>query len=208
MLKLEHAAGKRGYSIIIGVDEAGRGPLAGPVVVGAVFLKSFKFNCRIDDSKKLSSSQRQKAFFEIIEKADYGVGVMNEKVIDHVNIVNAVKFALDLAVTKLLARCATLKSSHKDILLLMDGRLSSDLPYAWESITGGDGLSLSIAAASIVAKVIRDRIMNIYDFVYPEYGFSSHKGYGTKIHMDRIFQHGFSPVHRRTFYHGVMRDAV
>lgn len=208
MLKFEDTARKNGYSIIIGVDEAGRGPLAGPVVVGAVYLKSFKFKARIDDSKKLSSHQRQAAFFEIVEKADYGVGVINEWVIDHINIANAVRFALDRAVEKLLARRAPARPSLSDTFLLMDGALRSGLPYASKTIIGGDGLSLSIACASIVAKVIRDRIMNIYHCVYPAYGFGSHKGYGTKTHMDNIYQCGLSPIHRRTFYHGGLAHEV
>ncbi|MFH1691360.1 MAG: ribonuclease HII [Candidatus Omnitrophota bacterium] len=202
MLKFEDAARKSGYSTIIGVDEAGRGPLAGPVVVGAVRLKSFNFQARIDDSKKLSSRQRQAAFLEIVEKADYGVGVINEWVIDQINIANAVKCALDRAVERLIARCVSDHCSLKDTFLLMDGSLRSGLPCASKTIIGGDGLSLSIACASIVAKVIRDRIMDIYHCVYPAYGFSSHKGYGTKTHMDSIYQCGFSPIHRRTFYHG------
>ncbi len=199
MLNFENAAKKDGYSVIVGIDEVGRGPLAGPVVVGAVFLKEFAFKSRIDDSKKLTRLQRQAAFFEIIEKASYGIGIINEKAIDTVNIARAIELALDMAVLKLLERCAAYGPCVKNVFLLMDGSLRSSLPYASKVIVGGDHLSLSIACASIVAKVIRDRIMNIYHAVYPEYGFAFHKGYGTKGHRDCICSHGLSPIHRHTF---------
>lgn len=206
MLKFENAAKKKGYSIVIGIDEVGRGPLAGPVVVGAVLLKEFKFEARIDDSKKLTKLQRETAFFEITEKAVYALGIVNEKIVDHFNVSKAVELALDNAVLKLLGRCASLKPAVDNVFLLLDGALRSSLPYASKTIIGGDHLSLSIACASIVAKVIRDRIMNIYHTVYPEYGFALHKGYGTKVHRDNISLKGLSPIHRRTFCHGVMPD--
>lgn len=199
MLRFENAVKEKGYTFIVGIDEVGRGPLAGPVVVGAVLLKEFKFKARIDDSKKLTKLQREAAFFEIIEKAFYGLGIVNEGAVDSIHIAKAVELALDNAVLKLLAHCASLKPCVNNVFLLMDGALRSSLPYASKVIIGGDHLSLSIACASIVAKVARDRIMDIYHRVYPEYGFAFHKGYGTKAHRDNICRYGLSPIHRRSF---------
>jgi ribonuclease HII len=194
----ERRATKDGYRVIVGVDEAGRGPLAGPVVVGAVILKTHRFVSRIDDSKKLTAAQRSKAFEEIIEKSYYAAGIMNQGVVDSVNIAVAAHLAVDEAVARLMGRLSSSPDPRK-VILLLDGRLSSSLSYHQKEIIGGDGKSLSIAAASIVAKVIRDRMMVIYDRIYPQYGFSDHKGYGTERHMDRIAAHGLIPLHRRTF---------
>ncbi len=202
MLYHERRAKKDGYSVIVGVDEAGRGPLAGPVVVGAVVLKTYAFSARIDDSKKLTARQRDEAFAEIIEKSSYAVGIMNEGVIDSINIAAATHLAVDEAVARLMKRFRT-PPRPKSVILLLDGRLRSHLPYRAKEIVGGDGLSLSIAAASIVAKVVRDRIMGIYDRIYPQYGFSRHKGYGTAEHLDRMGICGLSPLHRRTFCHRI-----
>jgi len=198
----ERRAKKDGYSVIVGGDEAGRGPLAGPVVVGAVVLKTYAFSARIDDSKKLTARQRDEAFAEIIEKSSYAVGIMNEGVIDSINIAAATHLAVDEAVARLMKRFRT-PPRPKSVILLLDGRLRSHLPYRAKEIVGGDGLSLSIAAASIVAKVVRDRIMGIYDRIYPQYGFSRHKGYGTAEHLDRMGICGLSPLHRRTFCHRI-----
>ncbi len=199
MLYHERHAKRKGYSVIIGVDEAGRGPIAGPVVVAAVSLKSFKFKNRVDDSKKLTALQRENAFFEIIEKSYFGIGVMNETAIDEVNISGAVRLALDNAVTQLLKRLKKPRPSFKNTILLLDGRLRCGLGYSSKEIIGGDGRSLSIAAASIIAKVFRDRIMCIFDKVHPQYGFNVHKGYGTKKHFERLTRFGLSPIHRQTF---------
>lgn len=202
MLYHEHKAHKEGYRIVIGVDEAGRGPLAGPVVAAAVFLKDFRFKNRIDDSKKLSASARQAAFLEIAQKAVFGVGVMNEAVVDAVNIACAANLAAELAVEKVLKRL----SRRDKILLLCDGRLRPGLDISAKEIIGGDGKSLSIACASIVAKVLRDRLMDIYGRLWPRYGFSAHKGYGTRQHAENIVRFGLSPIHRRTFcgnIHGI-----
>ncbi|MDD2865951.1 MAG: ribonuclease HII [Candidatus Omnitrophota bacterium] len=198
----ERRAKKDGYSVIVGVDEAGRGPLAGPVVVAAVILKTYAFASRIDDSKKLTGRQRRTAFDEILVKSTYGVGIMNQGVIDSVNISAATHFAVDEAVARLMERFR-IPPKRKSVILLLDGRLRSHLSYHAKEIIGGDGLSLSIAAASIVAKVIRDRIMEIYDRIYPQYGFSRHKGYGTAEHLDRVNTCGLSPLHRRTFCHHI-----
>ncbi len=199
MLYHERHAKRKGFSVIVGVDEAGRGPLAGPVVVAAVCLKSFKFKNRVDDSKKLTALQRENAFFEIMEKSHFGIGVMNETDIDAVNISNAVRLALDNAVAQLLKRLKKPRPSFKNTILLLDGRLCSSLGYSSKEIIGGDGRSLSIAAASIIAKVFRDRIMGIFDKVHPQYGFNTHKGYGTKKHFERLARFGLSPIHRKTF---------
>jgi len=199
MLYHERQAKGKGYSVIVGIDEAGRGPLAGPVVVAAVYLKSFKFKNTVDDSKKLSPRKRNAAFHEISQKSFFSVGVINEGVIDSINISRAAQFAADNAVMKLLKTLKNPRPSLKNTFLLLDGRLRSSLPYDFKEIIGGDGLSLSIAAASIVAKVVRDRMMVIYDRIYPQYGFAAHKGYGTQRHKGTIARWGFSPIHRRSF---------
>lgn len=199
MLFHERICKKKGYTIIIGVDEAGRGPLAGPVVVAAVFLKTYRFSCRVDDSKKLSASQRQKAFGEIVAHSIFGIGVMNEGAVDQLNISKATNLAVDVAVMRLLKRCRRPRPTSRNTIILLDGRLRSDLAFASQEIIGGDAKSLSIAAASIVAKVYRDRLMEIYSKVYPEYGFDRHKGYGTEHHRRTIRKEGLSPIHRHSF---------
>ncbi|MDD5617511.1 MAG: ribonuclease HII [Candidatus Omnitrophica bacterium] len=195
----EKKAKGKGFSFIIGVDEAGRGPLAGPVVAAAVKLNRTKFRNRIDDSKKLSSLQREKAFPEIFQNAFVGVGVINERIIDTMNILNATKLAMENAVNNLLNSSRKKIRKHK-VIVLIDGNLTLDLPFKTKSIVGGDSKSLSIASASIIAKVVRDRIMSIYDNVYPEYSFKQNKGYGTKGHFKAIEKHGSCVIHRMSFY--------
>ena len=202
MLYHERLAKKNGYSIIIGADEVGRGSLAGPVVVGAVFIKKFKFKNRIDDSKKLTPDQREKAFFEIARQSVFDIGIMNEEAVDRINVSRAAELALDQAVTKLLSRLKKPKPTFKNTFLLLDGRLHSSLPYRFKEIIRGDSLSLSIAAASIIAKVLRDRMMAAYHRVYPVYDFAAHKGYGTRRHRENIRKYGLSPLHRKTFCAG------
>ena len=199
MLYHERLAKKNGYSVIIGVDEVGRGSLAGPVVVGAVFIKKFKFKNRIDDSKKLTPAQREKAFFEIARQSVFDIGVMNEEVVDALNVSKAAALAVDVAVARLLSRLKSPKPTFKNTFLLLDGRLRSGLPYRFKEIIGGDSLSLSIAAASIVAKVLRDRMMVLYHRIYPVYDFAAHKGYGTQRHRENIKKYGLSSLHRKTF---------
>ena len=206
MLLYETEARKQGFNFVVGIDEAGRGPLAGPVVACAVSLKNYSFQNKIDDSKKLTSSQRDKAFKEIFEKAYVSVGMISSVVIDEINILNATYVAMDNAVRQLIVRAASFLESReivpKDICLLVDGnRFKSDLPYSFKTIVSGDSLSLSIACASIVAKVTRDRILCAYDKVYPAYGLARHKGYPTRLHKDAILRHGLSPIHRRSFKH-------
>ncbi|MFA5038524.1 MAG: ribonuclease HII [Candidatus Omnitrophota bacterium] len=199
MLAFERRAKKEGFTVIIGIDEAGRGPLAGPVVAAAVHLKTFSFKNRIDDSKKLTPQQRARAFDEIMGKACFGVGVIGESVVDSINVSAAANRAVDTAVGRLAWRLRQQGLDLQKTILLLDGRLKSSLPYSAKEIIGGDGRSLSIAAASIIAKVVRDKLMVVYDRLYPQYGFSRHKGYGTAGHFDRIAKFGLSPIHRRTF---------
>jgi len=204
----ERLAKKNGYSIIIGADEVGRGSLAGPVVVAAVFIKKFKFKNRIDDSKKLTPVQRERAFFEIARQSVFDIGVMNEEAVDRINVSRAAALALDQAVAKLLSRLRAPKPTFKNTFLLLDGRLHSSLPYRSKEIVGGDSLSLSIAAASIIAKVLRDRMMVVYHRIYPVYDFAAHKGYGTQRHRENIEKYGLSPLHRKTFCLGKNSDGL
>lgn len=190
MLAYEQRFEFQGYKAIAGVDEAGRGPLAGPVVSAAVILRERKFKNRIDDSKVLSESQREKAYSEIRAKAWVAVGIVGEKIIDRINILEA---------TLLSMRRAIFFLSPQPDFVLVDGNMSLNLNVPYESIVRGDAKSLSIACASIIAKVTRDRIMSIYHRKYPEYGFSQHKGYGTKSHFEALKRIGPSPIHRMSF---------
>ena len=181
---------KLGYNLIAGVDEAGRGPLAGPVVAGAVILRDYKFREDIDDSKKLSAKKREKAYKEIIGKAFVGVGIVDEKLIDKLNIYRATLKAMEMALSNL------------DIppdYVIVDGTMKLATKCPLKCIIRGDGKSLSIAAASIIAKVTRDNIMRRYDRTYPQYGFARHKGYPTKFHKLALKKHGPSPIHRYSF---------
>ena len=191
---------KKGCDLVIGVDEAGRGPLAGPVVAAAVALKAQRFQSRIDDSKKLSMHSREKAFREIVRKSVFGVGIVNEKVIDRLNILEATRIAMEQAVRSLLDKKGACKSKHIHILVDGDVKLNTGLPLT--NIIKGDAKSKSIASASIVAKVIRDRIMCLYDKIYPEYGFLQHKGYPTLRHRALLRKIGPSPIHRESFFSG------
>ncbi|MCX5666635.1 MAG: ribonuclease HII [Candidatus Omnitrophica bacterium] len=190
LLHHEKSLNNSGYSAIAGVDEAGRGPLAGPVVAGAVILKDLKFKARIDDSKKLSARQREEAYLEIVKKSFIGVGIVDEKTIDRINIYQATKRAMRLAISKL---------EIPPDYVIVDGNMKIATKCPLKCIVGGDSKSLSIAAASIIAKVTRDRIMLELDKVYPQYGFARHKGYGTKLHMEALNNHGPSPIHRLSF---------
>ncbi len=179
-----------GYQYITGIDEVGRGPLAGPVVASAVILQPDFYLPGIDDSKKLTETKREK-FYEIIkEKAvSIGVGVIDNDEIDRLNIYGATKKAMLMAIKQL--------NPQPDFLLLDAVKL--DTPYASESLIKGDSLSVSIAAASIVAKVTRDRMLKEYDALYPGYGFANNAGYGTKEHLEGLKKYGITPIHRRTF---------
>lgn len=179
------------YKFIAGVDEAGRGPLAGPVVAGAVILPE---DCQIlylNDSKKLSAAKRDELFDEIKEKAvAYGVGMVSPERIDEINILQATLEAMNKAIKSM---------GVKPEVVLVDALTIPKLPYKQVGIVKGDARSVSIAAASIIAKVTRDRIMVDMDKIYPEYGFASHKGYGSKAHIEAIKKYGPCPIHRETF---------
>ncbi len=197
MLYYERKLKLQGFDYIIGVDEAGRGPLAGPVVAAAVWLKDFRFINRIDDSKKLTPAQRKDAFFEIKSKSLYAIVAVNHKKIDQLNILQATILAMQKAVRKLAKQL--IPRELKRTFVLIDGnmRLKLDLPY--QSIVRGDGKSLSIAAASILAKVRRDQIMVAYHKIYPQYEFIKHKGYPTQLHRSILKKIGPIAIHRKSF---------
>jgi len=193
--KIESKFMRLGFDTIIGVDEAGRGPLAGPVVAVASCLTTRRFRNRIDDSKKLTRNQRESAFLEIIQKSKFSLAIVNQKQIDALNILNATRLCMEKAITSLIKQLG-----RKKICILIDGNINlsiSDFPVV--SIVKGDAISKTIASASILAKVSRDRIMSLYDKVWPRYGFSRHKGYPTSLHRDILRQFGPSPIHRRSF---------
>ena len=184
-----------GYDAVIGVDEAGRGPLAGPVVAGAVLLKSTRFINRIDDSKKLTLSQRENAFLEIVQKSIFSLCIIDQELIDAKNILIATRLCMQNAITSLLN-----KLKVKNACILVDGNIKLDTKNVCvHNIIGGDSKSKSIASASIVAKVSRDRIMSLYDKVFPGYGFIKHKGYPTLRHRLALRRFGPCPIHRLTF---------
>ncbi|MBR7082071.1 MAG: ribonuclease HII [Oscillospiraceae bacterium] len=181
----------RGALTVCGVDEAGRGPLAGPVCAAAVILPRWIEIDGLDDSKKLSEKRREALFDIITEKAvSFGIAFASEREIDEINILNATYLAMNRAISML--------SAPPDIALI-DGNRSEGIAFPNRTIIGGDGKSASIAAASILAKVSRDRFMLELDEKYPEYMFSKHKGYGTRLHYEKLREFGPSPVHRRTF---------
>lgn len=184
-------AKSRGYSVVCGVDEAGRGPLAGPVFAAAVILPE---NCVIEglnDSKKISEKKREALFDVIKEKAvSYSIASVDEKVIDEINILQATYLAMKKAVEGL--------DVPADYALI-DGNRMPPLDIEGETVIKGDALSPSIAAASILAKVSRDRFMLELDEKYPQYKFSQHKGYGTKLHYEMLAEHGVSDCHRMSF---------
>lgn len=190
LLLHEKRLNRLGYKLIAGVDEAGRGPLAGPVVASAVILKKLKFRERIDDSKKLSKKLRDKAYKEIVKKSIVGIGIVDEKTIDSINIYRATIKAMDLALSSL---------KVQPDYILVDGRMKLASRYPAKCIIAGDSKSLSIAAASIIAKVTRDRLMLQYDRIYPQYGFARHKGYPTRFHKNALKNHGPSPIHRYSY---------
>ncbi|MCD7885306.1 MAG: ribonuclease HII [Lachnospiraceae bacterium] len=177
--------------LICGIDEAGRGPLAGPVVAGAVILPHDCEILYLNDSKKLTAKRREELFEEIKEKAvSYGIGMASPERIDEINILQATYEAMREAVRQL---------SPQPQVLLNDAVTIPQIPYRQVPIIGGDGKSLSIAAASVLAKVTRDRLMVEYDVLMPEYGFASHKGYGSAAHIEALKKYGPSPIHRKTF---------
>ena len=188
---------KKGYFPVVGVDEAGRGPLAGPVVAAAVFLRQKDFKNRIEDSKRLTPQSREKAFFEIKQKSQFGIGIVNHRDIDQINILRATAKAMHKAVSRLAHKLT--KAQLKSAFVIADGNMLLNLPISSRSIIKGDIKSKSIAAASIIAKVTRDRIMERFDKIYPGYRFSKHKGYPTAEHRLLVKNIGPSPIHRRSF---------
>lgn len=179
------------FEYICGIDEAGRGPLAGPVVAGAVILPKNMEILYLNDSKQLSQAKRELLYDEILEKAlAADVGIVDCQTIDDINILQATYEAMRQAVSKL-------KASPE--VLLNDAVIIPGLDLPQEKIIKGDAKSVSIAAASILAKVTRDRMMDAYDAIYPEYGFAKHKGYGTADHVAAIKKYGPCPIHRMTF---------
>lgn len=203
--KTERPHWKRGVHSILGVDEAGRGPLAGPVVAAAVFFdydtcQKFPKTLRdLNDSKQLSEDERER-FFALIQKhaRAWGIGIVSRQEIDRINILRATMSAMTIAVDEAAQKLAT--DSVIPEMLLVDGNyFRTTLPYEFQTVVDGDAKSPLIAAASILAKVTRDRLMVELDAVYPQYNFKSHKGYSTPEHLRALKQHGPCPEHRRSF---------
>ncbi len=190
----EQVRTQNGVHLLCGVDEAGRGPLAGPVCAAAVIFASGTSIPGVNDSKKISEKKREELFEEITQKAlSYAVAFSDEKEIDEINILNATMLAMKRAVEGL---------TEKPELVLCDGNKAPALDMPTQFVIKGDATSASIAAASILAKVSRDRLMYEYDERYPEYGFAKHKGYGTKQHYEAIDGCGVLDIHRKTFLKG------
>ena len=193
MLKqYENDLRNKGYKYICGIDEAGRGPLAGPVVVASVIMPAKSIIEGVNDSKKVSEKKREKLYDLILEEAiSYGVGIIGQDEIDEINILNATKKGLTMSLQEL---------TQKPDLIIVDALTHIDtLGIPYESIIKGDAKCYSISAASIIAKVTRDRIMREWDKVYPQYGFAQHKGYGTSAHINAIKEFGPCPLHRKSF---------
>ena len=190
--ELEEKQYQQGIQFLCGIDEAGRGPLAGPVVVASVILPRDSMIEGVNDSKKVSEKKRELLYEEIISQAiSWAVGIVNEKVIDKINILNATKQGVTECIKGL---------AQRPDRILVDALThinTCGIPY--DSVIKGDAKCYSIAAASIIAKVTRDRIMRQWDEVYPQYGFLSHKGYGTAKHIAAIQEYGICPIHRRSF---------
>lgn len=190
--KIEMDYHKQGMKYIAGIDEAGRGPLAGPVVVGCVIMPEDSIIEGVNDSKKISEKKREKLYDEIIENAiSWSVAIIGWNEIDEINILNATKKGVTECINNL---------QIKPELILVDALKGIDtcnIPYV--SMVKGDAKCYSISAASIVAKVTRDRIMREWDEVYPQYGFAKHKGYGTKAHIEALKEYGPCPIHRKSF---------
>ena len=198
MYKYELFQKAKGINVIAGIDEAGRGPLAGPVVASAVILPDLLSNSDyeqwegINDSKKLSAKKRERLYNRIIEypKAYVGIGIVSERKIDEINILRATQMAMRIALNNL---------PVIPQFVLVDGMTIPDVKIRQQKIINGDCLSLSIASASIIAKVTRDNIMRDYHQKYPQYGFNRHKGYGTKEHFRLLKQYGYCRIHRKSF---------
>ncbi len=201
MIQEEKRLWKKGYKYIAGIDEAGRGPLAGPVVSGAVLifeenLKEVKKIKSVKDSKKLTEKKREEVYTNLINdsRLKWGIGIVSEKVIDKINILEATKLSMIKAVKNL-----ERKNKIKIDYIILDGKMKINLNIDQESIIKGDDKVFSVSAASIIAKVTRDRLMFKYDKLYPVYNFKKHKGYGTREHMKKIKKNGVCKIHRKSF---------
>ena len=189
----------KGYSLIAGVDEVGRGPLAGPVVAAACIFDRDVDIVGIDDSKKLSEKKREQFFDEIKDKAlAYGIGEASCEVIDEINILEATKLAMKKAIEEA-DKMLESKGRDRIQIVIFDAVKINDLKKEQMSVIKGDQTYFSVAAASILAKVTRDNLMKEYDKVYPEYRFASNKGYGTKAHYEGIKKAGITEIHRKSF---------
>ena len=198
-LQIERALQAQGYRYIVGVDEVGRGPLAGPVVCAAVVmpLEESELITGVDDSKKLSEKKREQLAEEIKKKAiAYTMVEVSEKIIDEINILEATKLGMKQAIETLVL---PEELNTKPEIVLTDGNMTLDIMLPQKSVIHGDALSYSIGAASIIAKVYRDHLMEDYAKEYPMYAFDKNKGYGTAAHIQGIKEHGLCPIHRRTF---------
>lgn len=198
LLEYENNLYAQGYSTICGVDEAGRGPLAGPVCAGAVILKKGQVIEGVNDSKKLSEKKREQ-LFDVIKKEAlaYGIGWASVEEIEEINILNAAMLAMKRAVEQL---------SKKPEYILVDGNKTPKFDVPSMAIVKGDSLSESIAAASILAKVSRDRLLLELAKDYPEYYFEKHKGYGTKLHREMILKYGPCEIHRLSFLSKILKE--
>lgn len=194
---------QKGLKTIAGIDEAGRGPLAGPVVVACCLMPRNSMIEGVNDSKKIAEKKREKLYESITEKAiSYGVGIIGQTEIDEINILNATKKGLTKAIHEMEEKLKQKPELGiiKPDAILVDALTKIDtdgIPY--QSIVHGDAISYSIACSSIIAKVTRDRIMRQWDEIYPQYGFAKHKGYGTAAHIQAIKEYGLCPLHRRSF---------
>lgn len=194
LIQIEAAVRSRGFQQVVGVDEAGRGPLAGPVVAAACLIAEDLFFPGINDSKVLAPQKREELFEQLRIKTTYGIGIISHEVIDSINILQATHQAMREAVAQL---------PFTPDYILVDGRPVDFGGIPSEGVIKGDSRSQAIAAASILAKVTRDRIMLYYHEQYPEYGFDEHKGYGTEKHLQMLAKYGPSPIHRRSFKWGL-----
>ena len=196
--QIEEEIYNTGVETICGIDEAGRGPLAGPVVVATVIMPRDSFIEGVNDSKKVSEKKRELLYDLITKEAiAWGVGIIDQKEIDRINILNATKEGLTTAIKNLEVK------PDRIIVDALKGIDTLGIPYT--SIIKGDVKCYSIAAASIIAKVTRDRIMRQWDEIYPQYGFEKHKGYGTAMHMQAIREYGLCPLHRRSFTKNIIK---
>ena len=200
MWLFEKEINEQGYELVCGIDEAGRGPLAGPVYAACVILSKGCVINGINDSKKLSEKKREQLFDEIIEKAvAYNIASVDEKIIDEINILNATHLAMNNALEGM---------KVKPDFALIDGNSIKNMKTPHQTIVKGDAKSISIAAASILAKVARDRYITEISEKYPEYEFAKHKGYGTKLHTDLLKKYGPCEIHRRTFLTKILGDKL